>query len=240
MKHAAFAVTVLAAAPLSGCGEPSSSSASQANAGAPAQAPATVAGVEIEQGAAVPREFIERDDVAAVQEAIRLGADVNAAYDEHGNNALHIATSYNAANTLSALLQAGADANAPTEGWTPLMNCAAVRSRIAMATILLDAGADPNHPGGNGHTALMLAAHQGQADFVTLLLERGADIHATNKYGSTALHEAAGNPHRGVEVVELLLENGADPDATNGVGQTPREVASTKSAGDAFIALLPE
>ncbi|MFG0275830.1 MAG: ankyrin repeat domain-containing protein [Phycisphaerales bacterium] len=244
MKHRTLTVAILALAPLAGCGEPASSSAAtgQPNAGAPAPsgAPGTVSGVVIEQGAAIPREFIERDDVGAVQDAIRFGADVNAAYEHANITALHLATSYNAVNSLPALLNAGADPNAPTKGWTPLMNCVAVSNRITLATMLLDRGADPNHANAGGHTALMLAAHQGQADLLTLLLDRGADIHATNKYGATALHEAAGNPHKGVDVVQLLLDRGADPHAVTKTGETPRDIAASNSAGDPFIALLPE
>jgi ankyrin repeat protein len=236
MKHHILAAAAFAVAPLAGCGKPSTSAAASAT----PPAPSAVAGVVINQGDPIPREFLQRDDVAAVQEAIHLGAEVNAAYEDPKITALHIATAYNAVNSLPVLLVAGADPNAPTAGWTPLMNCAAVNNRIALATILLDGGADPDHPGGAGQTALMLAAHQGQADFVTLLLDRGADIHATNKYGATALHEAASNPHKGVDVVELLLDRGADPFATTNVGATPRDVAASQSAGEPFIALLPE
>lgn len=244
MKHHIIAAAAFAIAPLAGCGEPASTSAAtaQPSAGAPAQtgAPSAVNGVVIEQGAPPPREFIERDDVRAVQDAIRLGADVNASYEHANVKSLHLATSYNAVNTLPVLLNAGADPNAPTEGWTPLMNCVAVGNRITLATMLLDGGADPNHANAGGSTALMLAAHQGQADLVTLLLDRGADIHAANKYGATALHEAASNPHKGVDVVELLLDRGADPFATTNVGATARDIAASQSAGEPFIALLPE
>jgi len=76
---------------------------------------------------------------------------------------------------IGALLDAGADANAPDPaGDTPLMNAARV-GNIDAVTVLLDRGAqidlaDTTYQ----QTALMVAIRENNPDIVKLLIARGA------------------------------------------------------------------
>jgi ankyrin repeat protein len=113
------------------------------------------------------------------------------------------------ADTMSLLIEAGADVNArssiiawerqrteeprdkwlPPGGLTPLL-FAARDGKIASARVLIDAGADINLVDPDRHTPLILALSNGQLDVAALLIERGADVNMEDKVGQTALYAA--------------------------------------------------
>jgi ankyrin repeat protein len=82
------------------------------------------------------------------------------------------------------LIEAGADVNLYTHGWTMLLQ-EALWSRVESVEFLLEHGADVTLPlrdaygFEDGCTPLILAAIGGHAGIVTLLLEHGADSRAT-------------------------------------------------------------
>lgn len=83
-------------------------------------------------------------------------------------------------DSADALIQAGADVNAPPDadrGLTALQ-AAAIHGHIGIACKLLEKGAEVNASGGSfgGRTALEGAAEWGRLDMVQLLLDNGADI----------------------------------------------------------------
>ena len=92
---------------------------------------------------------------------------------------------------IHALLDAGADANAPAggNGWTPLLHAVHTRSR-AGACALLEVGADPNAAGTGGQRPLLMAAAYGDAEMVSLLLDAGADPHLAGQGWRNALEAA--------------------------------------------------
>ena len=101
--------------------------------------------------------------------------------------------------TITKLLQAGADVNEKDEnGFTALM-LAAKNGSVKTMQMLLQAGADINAQSNDGFTTLMLAALSNcNHDVIMVLLQAGADLTAQNKYGLTALDTATLNPNPGV------------------------------------------
>ena len=128
--------------------------------------------------------------------------------------------------TVMALLKAGVDVNAVSngDGRTALM-AATESARVATVKALLDARASVNAETG-GPTALMLAAANPSDNGVTilkLLLAQGAAVDAKDgerfSKGDTALHHAARSLNHGA-VFELLNAD-ADPDARGYLDSTP-------------------
>ena len=100
-----------------------------------------------------------------------------------------------ALDTITRLLDAGADVNLPGptgDGWdaTPLQHAILARQPGAVRR-LLDRGADPNRVAGpNAPAPLLLAAGDTDPTFVNLLLARGADPAVEDDSGATPLSRA--------------------------------------------------
>ena len=93
-----------------------------------------------------------------------------------------------------ALLDAGADANAPVTkgGYTPLM-LASISGSNELVALLIEHGAKVNAANPGGVTALMIAAAGNRSSIVGLLLKSGADVNARSEDGRTALSIAQAN-----------------------------------------------
>ncbi|MEZ0226824.1 MAG: ankyrin repeat domain-containing protein [Alphaproteobacteria bacterium] len=111
---------------------------------------------------------------------------------------------------LDLLLQAGASANAISEGAkVPLLE--AVSTWNASPFIiqkLLDYKADPDAGDAYGKFPLVVAANKGQETTVMLLLEHGANVNINAGQGDTAAHEAAEKGH--AEILRILKTYNAD------------------------------
>ena len=85
---------------------------------------------------------------------------------------------------IEAAIEAGADVNARTGGWTPLHLAAAAGTPENIAA-LLEAGADVNARLEDGWTPLHIAAALGTPENIAALLEAGADGTAEDDQGET-------------------------------------------------------
>ncbi|MFN7114932.1 MAG: ankyrin repeat domain-containing protein [Alphaproteobacteria bacterium] len=140
-------------------------------------------------------------------------------------NGIVIAISNGDRGWLAALLQAGADTNAPHRGTLPL-HLAARRGEFDIVDMLIARGAKIDGRDDAGRTALMIAAATGSAAEITALIQRGAAIDAADKEGNTAAHHAA----RALRFDHLarLVQAGADTAAANHAGETPRSLCAAE------------
>jgi ankyrin repeat protein len=185
----------------------------------------------------------------AVRMLLARGADARAT-NAYGATALMAAAAGGDAESVSLLLEHGADPNsqpAPDHngflfggGRSPLM-WAAFRGNTKIMKLLIDAGADVNAPSGLG-TPLAQAAWSDQAAAAQSLIDRGAQPNIAGFMdGYTPLHWAASSERGDARLTRLLLENGADAnlgggenvDAFMGTLQTPLMLARRR--GDTAI-----
>lgn len=144
-------------------------------------------GVELNIFEAAATGWTER-----VNELIKQDASLANAYSPDGFTLLGLATFFGHAETVDALLSAGAEVNAAsreTMKLTPLASAMAV-GRNDIARTLIDRGANVNAKAENNHTPLHTAAARGNIESATLLLDHGADMDAATKDGKTPLDYA--------------------------------------------------
>jgi len=186
------------------------------------------------------QQAVDADDPAAIERALRAGADVNARERQVGGTILEYAVAQLRDEAIPVLLRHGADpslrdrenANAVTtaaDAWfkdhTPLR-------------LLLDAGADPNTRDEMGEPILKSFLVQKQVDAVDLLAQHHVDLNArlAGFYDPKNLHPGPdnaklpnGNPlilnqasSGDWDMVYKLLELGAEFDYPNAVSGMPR------------------
>jgi ankyrin repeat protein len=114
-------------------------------------------------------------------------------------------------DSITKLLDAGANVNAAIGGdGSPLIG-AAREGRLDAVRLLLDRGADVDMGVSGDGNALIMAAREGHVDVVTMLLDRGASIDHAVPGDENALIQASGNGR--LEVVKLLVSRGANVNA---------------------------
>ncbi len=134
-------------------------------------------------------EFIKTASVAAIEGAIKSGAEINAR-DENGSTALMVAAG-NSDNpaVITTLITHGAEVNARgKDGGTALMWAAWYSDNPEVITALITHGAEVNARDKDGGTALMQAAeHNKNSEVITRLLAAGADPQLEDADGKTTL-----------------------------------------------------
>lgn len=144
-----------------------------------------------------------------VNELIESDASLANAYATDGFTVLGLATFFGHAETVDALLAAGAEVNAAyreTMKLTPLGSAIAV-GRTDIARTLIDHGANVNAKAENDLTPLHTATARGNIESATLLLDHGAEINATTKDGKTPSDYA--NERNHPDMVEFLRTRSA-------------------------------
>lgn len=131
---------------------------------------------------------------------------------------------------VSMILEAGADPNERSLGWTPLFWCV-VGDHTALAEAVLKHGANVDDAGNTDTTPLVEAVREASLDMVKLLLNAGAKHNAVDERGLSPLFWAAHD--NSVDVVQLLLEAGGDVSQTNPIGQRPLYAAIRNSSLEA-------
>jgi len=91
------------------------------------------------------------------------------------DRALMLAVAYGQTQMVSGFLEAGANVNAETDGFTPLHHCAQSFGRVEMIKILLANGANIDAKSQDHFTPLYLAVINREAENAMTLLDAGAD-----------------------------------------------------------------
>lgn len=151
---------------------------------------------------------------AAVRVLLAKGAAVEARQPGTLYTSLHYATLEGHSGCVSALLEAGTDANACDARQLTPLHLAAATGKLACLDTLLAAGADIEARTDNGRTPLLLAAANGHLACLERLLARGADIEARGGEGAklTPLLLAAWQGR--TECLAALLAAGASVEAS--------------------------
>ena len=173
-------------------------------------------------------EGIDEADVAAVQRALRNGADVNAVdymHDEDGTTPLFEAISRGLDEFVRLLLDAGADAQwRDGTGWSALMMACKRGGGMSIVEMLINHDNDIlNMAADSGWTPLLTAISKGHLEVAQFLMERGAIIATTAEAATAALIRTCtlGN----LEAMRLLLAAGVDVDARDRMGRTALHLA---------------
>ena len=143
-----------------------------------------------------------------------------------GDTALTWAILHQNEELASALLERGANINAPRQnnsGLTPLI-LASSNNLPDMVNYLLNNGADPNLGNNEGKMPLHIAIENNNIDMVRALLEHGADPDSVNPEGKMPLYMAV--EQNNIDIVRELLEyDDVDPNIPISNGNTPLHTA---------------
>ena len=179
---------------------------------------------------------------SSVSRLLSAGANGGAGFRDHrGSTLLHAAASGGSLAILSALLDAGCEADINVhESLPPLrtpLHCAVSNGHGDMARSLMVAGADPTEVDVTGQTALHLAAISGQTDLVCDLVNMvGVDTEAQDTDGNTPLALAVA--HGRLETLQLLLKLGASVESRSAKRRHPLGIALKENRIDCMRALL--
>lgn len=156
-----------------------------------------------------------RNCVAALKELLRHGVDVNTKKEPPTERtALIVAARRGNLETVEALLEHGADTEAPdmSTGWRPL-HWAARLGHLSVVKLLLDSGAEIDAQMSRSlDTTILLAAKHYEFDALEILLDRGANLDLAGKDNRTVLFHVIRKGSE--ELMKTLLCKGARPDIT--------------------------
>jgi ankyrin repeat protein len=174
---------------------------------------APITGGQNPQGDVDLRKAAQDGDVKAVNDLIRLSADVNAR-DKKGRTALHwAAPARDNPLMIHILIANGADVNAVDNGGETALMIAASQSNQGIVEVLLEKGARVDAANKIGRTALMAAAYRANVEIIKILLANRADVKLKDRRGRTAFDLAKQgsrnykddvNRKRFAEALELL------------------------------------
>ena len=136
-------------------------------------------------------------NVDVVKSLLSHGAAVDATERWHQQTALMWAAAANSAATVQALLDAGADVKAKSEGGFTALHYAARAGALDAARVLLTAGADVQSLLNDRSSPLMLAIINARYELAAFLLDNGADAN-DNALGFTPLHQLVWSYHPNV------------------------------------------
>ena len=156
---------------------------------------------------------------------------------DDGNTAVLSAARKNRADTMTVLIDAGADIEAKnSDGRSPLL-AASKLGNLDVVKVLARAGADVCVIDNYKATCLMLASVYKHPETVRYLVGlKGVDVNHSGQHGYTVLHWVG--RYNCPEAVKVLLEGGADIEAKNDKGHSPLLNASMSGALDVVKVLV--
>jgi hypothetical protein len=140
--------------------------------------------------------------------------------------------------TMTHVLEGGANVNVQDDQWSPLMLASFLGDPV-IVNALLARPVNVNAANGHGTTSLMQASSRGHAQVALALLAKGAVVNTIDAGGHTALMFAANNGHS--DVVKALLSHGATVSVRNRAGSTAASLAAGNGYGEIteLLALPP-
>ena len=178
---------------------------------------------------------VRAHDRATLETLIAAHPSLVMSKDSAGSTPLHHAAGFGALDSLTFLIDKGADVNARNRrGSTPLFWALHDESKVRL---LISRGATVNVKQVEGRSLVYQASILGNGFAVLrLLLEHGGDPNVATVNGLTPLSAAA---LRGdVEAMRALIEKGAHVDTRNGAGATALMAAATNGSTSAVQLLL--
>jgi ankyrin repeat protein len=170
---------------------------------------------------------VRRDRPDAVELLLDLGTPIDV-MDDHRQQAMHEAASFNALRSAELLIRRGAEIDPREVHWraTPL-GFAIYGKRQEMIDLLGRYSRDPWH-----------LTFTGKVDRLReVLAEEPALANAAHPDGTTPLMRLPDDDVRAREIVELFLSSGADPTRRNAAGKTAADLASERAMSE-IAALL--
>lgn len=180
-------------------------------------------------------EVVRRGSASEVRPMLAANHDLISAKDAAGSTLLHHAAAFGTVETMSLLLDEGADVNARNRrNSTPLHWAVTEEAKVRL---LLAKGAQVDAKQIEGRTALYQAASIARGvPIMRLLLDKGANPQLTLLNGRTPMMAAAGRGD--VEAMRLLADRGAAIDTRNGAGETALILAAGDGSPEAVRFLL--
>jgi len=178
---------------------------------------------------------IRSGDRKTVEKMVAADPEILKMKDAAGSTALHHAAGFGTLDTMTLLLDKGADVNANNRRLaTPLHWAIHDEAKVRL---LLSRGANVNAKQSEGRTPLYQASVLGSGNSILkLLLEKGADPNIASMIGMTPLMNAS---VRGdAEGMMSLIEKGADVRTRNSAGETALMFAATNGSPKAVKLLL--
>jgi ankyrin repeat protein/mono/diheme cytochrome c family protein len=178
---------------------------------------------------------IRSGDRRTMEKMIAADPEILKMKDAGGSTGLHHAAGFGTLDTVTLLLDKGADVNAKNRrSATPLHWAVHDEAKVRL---LLSRGASINAKQNEGRTPLYQASLLGSGNStVKLLLEKGADPNVASMVGMTPLMNASVRADTGA--MALLIEKGADIRTRNGAGETALMFAATNGSPQAVKLLL--
>lgn len=150
----------------------------------------------------------ENDNLPAIKNLIKNGADINKKKSDTGASALIIAASEGHKDIVNFLITKKADINTTTRCGYTLLLAAAAQGWVDIVKMLILNGVQINQNSIYGFTPLMMAVWGGHAETAELLLKHGADINFMPYKTMCALYTAIYSGNR--KMVPILIRFGAD------------------------------
>ncbi len=156
---------------------------------------------------------VAEGDVAGIVTLVQQGVAVDTE-GQFGTTPLMVAIEFEQPQSISKLLELGADPNHTTDmGWVSPMHMSLSQADTQLLQELLDHGGDPNFGQDDRNPLVVQVSDAGRPEFVTVLVDAGANIDARGLNDDTAVIAAARRAN--YSIVLYLLERGADYSLTN-------------------------